>query len=311
MNLQALLYFYETAQHASINKAASVCFVSASSLSRALSGLEKELETTLFERSYAGIELTRAGKELLEKLKPHIEQLKQVMEGYSGGGLNRSTLRLLICAYQSIIVSQALVNFYQRCGDAYEYADIILDAYLTADQVLEHMEAADYTLGMIHFAESEAAAYRETLQKRGYELLDMPSLHGCVTVRSGHPLAALSEVTQEQLAPFPRVAYIGEDPWELMYCSDFHNFKPTEVRKRILVKERGFLHDILRNTDAYFVGVDSRRFEILGGALTSIPVAGMTSNIQTLLFYRQGRGAAPAVRGFIDEVQAVFDRFAG
>ncbi len=311
MNLQALLYFYETARHASINKAANACFVSASSLSRALSGLEKELETTLLERSYAGIVLTRAGEELYEQLRPSIEQMKQAMESFGSGFAGRNALRLRVCAYQSSIVSQALVNFYRRYGDQYEYVDVILAVYLTAEQVLEQMEAADYMLGVIHFPTAKLTGYQELLQQRGYALIAMPRLRGCVTIRTGHPLAELPEVTQEQLIPYPRAAYIYEDPWDLAYCSDFHNFRPTEVRKRILLKERGQLHDILRSTDAYFIGIDMKPFEVVQGTLTSVPVAGMREQISTLVFYRQSRTLSPIVRGFMDEVRAILKELSG
>ena len=309
VNLQALLYFYETAQHASINRTANQCFVSASSLSRALSGLEKELNTTLFERTHTGIELTRAGRELFEQVRPSIEHLKEVMDGYANGGPNRETMRLRVCAYQSSIVAQAMINFYRHHEAEYEYVDIILDAYLTAGQVLDQMEAADYMLGLIHFPTSELGAYQELLHRRGYDMISMPKLHGCITVRAGHPLASLKEVKPEQLTPYPRVAYISEDPWEMLYCSDFHNFRPKEVRKRILVKERGFLHDVLRNTDAYFVGVNSGPFELLGGTLVSVPTAGMKNSIETLLFYRRGRTLTRALLSFIDEIRDVFQKF--
>ena len=310
MNLQALVYFYETAQHQSINQTANLCFVSASSLSRSLSSLEKELNTTLFERTHTGIELTRAGKELFEQLKPSIEHLKQVLDGYDNGGLNWQTLRLRICAYQSSIVSQALVNFYQRYGDSYAYSDVIFDTYPTTEQVLEQMETADYMLGMIHFPVNQMESYQERLQSRGYVMVAMPELRGCITVRKHHPLTTAPSVTPEQLSAYPRVAYIAEDPWELLYCSDFHNFRPKEVKKRILVKERGVLHDLLRNTDAYFVGINSRQLDILDGTLVGIPVSGTKNNIGTLLFYRERKDTPESMYRFIEEVQRVFARFA-
>ena len=309
MNLQALLYFYETAQHQSINQTANLCFVSASSLSRSLASLEKELNTTLFERTHTGIALTKADKDLFTQLKPSIEQLKQVMDGYNNGGLNRQTLRLRICVYQSSIVSQALVNFYRRYGDSSEFVDIIFDAYSTAERVLEQMENADYMLGMIHFPSDQLDAYRERLQARGYTTLSMPVLHGCIMVRSGHPLAAVANVTPEQLSAYPRVAYISEDPWELLYCSDFHNFRPKEVKKRILVTERGAMHDLLRHTDGYFVGINTNQLDVLDGALVSIPVSGMKNIISTLLFYRERKGLPESLFHFIEEVQNVFAQF--
>ncbi len=303
------MYFYETAQHQSINQTASLCFISASSLSRSLSSLEKELNTTHFERTHTGIELTQSGRELYEQLKPNIENIREILDRYDNGGLNSQTLRLSVCAYQSSIVSQALINFYRRYSESYEYYNLIFDTYPTTKQVLNQMETSDYMLGIIHFPMNQMGTYREYLKSRRYSMASMPELHGYITVRKDHPLASVACLSLDQLSEYPRVAYIDEDPWEFLYCSDSHNFRPKEVKKRILIKERGAMHDLLLNTDAYFVGINSNELDILSGKLISIPVSGTKNNIGTLLFYHERKGVSLLIHSFIDEVQHVFDGF--
>lgn len=61
-----LKYFHEVCQTGSIRKAARNLFVASSAVNRQILKVESELGVKLFERSHAGITLTRAG-ELLEK----------------------------------------------------------------------------------------------------------------------------------------------------------------------------------------------------------------------------------------------------
>lgn len=63
MQLDQIRYFYETAQHKSINRAAEALFINQPSLSKSLKLLENELGTPLFIRTTKGVQLTPFGEE--------------------------------------------------------------------------------------------------------------------------------------------------------------------------------------------------------------------------------------------------------
>ncbi|WP_343637730.1 LysR family transcriptional regulator [Roseateles sp.] len=66
MTLNQLEYFIQVAEHGSFSKAALVLGVAQPALSRQVRALETELHETLFLRNGRGVELTEAGRRLLE-----------------------------------------------------------------------------------------------------------------------------------------------------------------------------------------------------------------------------------------------------
>ncbi len=66
MELRVLKYFVTVAKQLSFSRAAESLFVSQSSLSKQIAGLEAELGTQLFVRTGRSIELTNAGQKLLQ-----------------------------------------------------------------------------------------------------------------------------------------------------------------------------------------------------------------------------------------------------
>lgn len=61
MNFNQLKYFNTVAEQGSVSKAAELLHISQPSLSAAIKELEEEFGTTLFNRHYRGVALTREG----------------------------------------------------------------------------------------------------------------------------------------------------------------------------------------------------------------------------------------------------------
>jgi molybdate transport repressor ModE-like protein len=66
MELEQIKIFAVVAECGSFSKAAEKLYVSHSTVSRAVSALERELGTLLFRRDCRGVALTEAGQELLD-----------------------------------------------------------------------------------------------------------------------------------------------------------------------------------------------------------------------------------------------------
>ena len=73
--LRALRYFVEAAEMASFSRAAEMLGVPASSVSRRILDLERELGVALFHRSTRVVKLTELGALYLEQVKPAIAAL--------------------------------------------------------------------------------------------------------------------------------------------------------------------------------------------------------------------------------------------
>ena len=82
MSLTQLRYFVAVAEEGTVTRAAARCFVSQPPLSRQLLALEDELSVKLFERSSKGMQLSEAGRRLLEQAR----QILALVEAASAVG---------------------------------------------------------------------------------------------------------------------------------------------------------------------------------------------------------------------------------
>lgn len=85
MNTEFLIGFLETARTGSISKASESLHISHTALSKQLRSLEQQFDVQLFVRSSTGVELTEAGRILLESASALLDQLyflSQALEPY-------------------------------------------------------------------------------------------------------------------------------------------------------------------------------------------------------------------------------------
>lgn len=69
--------FYETARFASFSAAANHLYISQSAISQCIHQLEKDLNTKLFVRSRRGVELTKEGSLLFQKVESAMQSIEQ------------------------------------------------------------------------------------------------------------------------------------------------------------------------------------------------------------------------------------------
>ena len=80
INLNLYKYFYKVAYYGSYTKASQELMISQPSLSYSVKVLENQLDKKLFFRSNKGIQLTKYGKELFEKLKTIFNELESITD---------------------------------------------------------------------------------------------------------------------------------------------------------------------------------------------------------------------------------------
>lgn len=78
MEIRHLEYFIEVSRHKSFSKAAEVTHISQPTISKAIKDLEAELGKTLFYRSTKYVELTDAGKAILEQAQQIVASFRNI-----------------------------------------------------------------------------------------------------------------------------------------------------------------------------------------------------------------------------------------
>ena len=111
MNFTSLHYFLTVAEELNITKAAEKLFISQQSLSEQITRLEKELNTTLFERkptlrlTYSGVCMVRYAKEILELQNQMLLQMDSIASnkvGYLSVGTTSMRSKLFITDFLPI-----------------------------------------------------------------------------------------------------------------------------------------------------------------------------------------------------------------
>lgn len=118
MELLHLHYFMMVGKYSNITKAARAAYTSQSNISKQIAALEDELDTTLFLRTNAGVELTSAGRRLYDGLGDILPKLDGLFEEVSGTGRGQlPTVRLGLC--DTMDLERILPDFIQQFYEAH------------------------------------------------------------------------------------------------------------------------------------------------------------------------------------------------
>ena len=125
MQVDAFRYFIELARAGSFNKAAQRSFITQQGLNKAISTLEDELGMKLVERTYAGVELTAAGKLFLGHAQTIFDDYKDMVDALyelslkEGGNAENASADLVIyaSAYMTAMLA-GMGRFRETLGNA-------------------------------------------------------------------------------------------------------------------------------------------------------------------------------------------------
>jgi DNA-binding transcriptional LysR family regulator len=193
MEFYQLTYFLAAAQTQNFRKAAELCVVAQSALSRQIAALEDELEVALFTRNKKRVTLTTAGQEFARYVSNAMEQLQEgqlfLAELQAG---QRGTIRIgCIESLATAFLPALFASFHQQ------YPHIRLKVRVNhTDELVTAVEQGEVELGLI----LDPRLQSELLIVK--ELFRQP-LH--LLVSAQHPLAQrkVPAVTLEQILAEP------------------------------------------------------------------------------------------------------------
>ncbi len=188
--LKQLRAFCTTARCGSISRAAEKLFLSQPSVSLQIQALERELETTLFERRGPNIRLTPEGKTLLEISLPLVQGIDSLTDTFTERSGNLDQGELNIAAGESTIL-YILPNIIREFSKDYPGIRIKLHNVTGRDGMdLLRADDADFAVGSM-LEVPDDIHYHPIFQ-----------FNPVLITPLNHPLAALQEVTLKDIGPY-------------------------------------------------------------------------------------------------------------
>ena len=192
MQLKQLEYFYVLAKMEHCTKAAEKLYITQPSLSHAISELEKELGTQLFEKEGRNIHLNKYGQTLFPYVEKALTELK----------IGEKKVLELITPNKGNI----------DLGYLYNLGDRFVPKVITA-----FLKSTEYKDTKFSFGQGNTPNLIDALKKEKFDFVfcsyveNEPNIDFfpviqeelVVIVPKAHPLAKLKSVTLEEIAPYP------------------------------------------------------------------------------------------------------------
>jgi DNA-binding transcriptional LysR family regulator len=193
--LRHLVYFREVARQLHFRKAAEALAVAPPALSRGIAQLEKEMGVDLLNRTRRRVELTTAGKALLERIEPLLRALAAVpadIQAMAGGQAGHVRV-----AFTGLAMATLLPGILREFNRRYPGIRVELNESPTSAQV-ESLKNGEIACGFFHpeVTTPPGLATKLLLQERNGVLLP-----------AEHPLAKVRQLRMRDLADTPFVMF--------------------------------------------------------------------------------------------------------
>lgn len=292
MDFDQLHTFLEIVRLKSFSKAAQTCYRTQPAISAQIRQLEQELKTELFERFGSRISLTTAGKlfgeyaqqilDLRRRAQDAIHELELIPRGALVIAANEAT-----CIY----VLPEVFSEYKKQFPAVQLQVNRSYGARVVEAVMENI--ADFGLTQLPVVEKRV------------QIVDIYKDEIRAIMPAGHPLAAKSSITCEDLAPFPLLlpksgaTRTRLDAWLEPVESEIQvsmELDSTEMMKRFVMAGLGIS----------FLAASNCQEEIAAGKLRAASLKPETMGRRLGLIYRKDKALSKAALGFIQVVLAHF-----
>lgn len=195
MDIRHLEYFAEVAQHLSFTKASQTLHVTQPSISKAIKNLEGELGVPLFYRSSKQLELTDAGKAVLNNAKKVLDAFKNLtLELTDVTELKSGEIKIGIPPIVGAAFFSQLISQYK---EKFPLIEIKLTEVGTK-KIKKGVDDGTLDIGLICTVPAQGSSF---------EIINVLKDPLMLIVHREHPLASNSEVHFSQLANEPFILY--------------------------------------------------------------------------------------------------------
>lgn len=258
MNILHMKYAVEVAKLGSLSKAAEALMTAQPNVSRSIKELEADLGITLFVRSAKGMELTVEGEEFIGYAKEILGQIEHVERFYKNGAQKKK--RFSVSAPRACYISEAFAEFSKEIGN--DSAEIFYKE-TNSQRTIKNLLESDYKLGIIRYAESYDKYFKAMLEEKGFNYELVAEFSYVLIMSKDNPLAALDEITFDDLASYIEIAHADPYVPSLPLSKIIKDELPDNVSRRIFIFERASQFDLLSENPETFMWVSPASDKLL------------------------------------------------
>jgi DNA-binding transcriptional LysR family regulator len=195
LDLRKLRYFVAVAEELHFRRAAERLYIAQPALSRQIARLERELGVALLTRDRRGVELTAAGRQLLQDARALLSSADATRRRAQRAG--RGTRRLAVGFRAGIVPTQTIRAF------AEAHPDVAVEV-----RRMEWDDQEELILG----GAVDIGYVRAPVTEGGLRLIALYDEPRLVALPIDHPLATQFDLVESQLAAEPHLRYTEPSP---------------------------------------------------------------------------------------------------
>ncbi len=244
MTLQQLHYAITIAEAGSLNKAAEILYIAQPSLTGAMKELEKEIGTTIFNRSGRGVTLTGDGAEFLLYARQVYNQYEVLLEKFGKSANIKKRFGVSTQHYSFAV--KAFVEMVKEFDTAdYEFA--IRET--KTKEVISDVAVLKSEIGILYLSSFNRAAVLKLLRNNNLEFTHLIDCRAYVYLWKGHPLAKNKSITFDELKDYPCLSFEQGETGSFYFAEEILSTK--EYVRTIKANDRATMLNLMVGLNGY------------------------------------------------------------
>ena len=300
MTLAQLKYVITIADTGSMNEAAHLLFLSQPSLSAAVRDLEEETGVTIFKRTNRGVIVTPEGKEFLGYARQVAEQYRLLEEKYIEKKNEKKKFSVSMQHYTFAV--NAFVRLVRQFGmDEYEFAVHETRTY----EVIEDVRDFKSEIGILYLNDFNRKVLTKLFQEYNLEFHELFSCGIFVYMWKGNPLASKVEVTLEELAEYPCLAFDQGSSNSFYFAEEV--LSTYEYKQLIRANDRATMLNLMVGLNGYTLCSGIICEELNGSDYCAVP---LKSDEEMTIGYLMHKGTTLSTLGrkYLEELKQSFEQ---
>lgn len=303
MRIEHLTYIFEIAACQSISTAARKLYISQTTLSSIVHGIEEELGVKLFQRTSRGVTLTTDGEQVMPMLQDIVSRYEKVTSVCQGSATVGKNLHLItypsLCNTISVYLADKLAN---------QYEDLLLAFHeASQDKVIPRMLEGIGNIAIGSNGMDKFNAQKRLATSNGFPIEQIYTDRFYLLVNSRSPYAARQEVDIAELKNERRAtAHFFPDPVNSHFGRAF-----AKVKRTTIFTGNDIIKLAVAQTDmiAFMTGLSLYQDPyITSGQLKMIPLTGFEEEnvLITYLAHRKHAELSLAEKFLLSEIKSFF-----